>query len=135
MAGDTTIEQRSSRGSLITLRATAARRTLVLVTVFLACHGLFGAMHQMQSPTEGQRAAAPQHLVHEDHVVHPSHADYYAVVVAALLLLGAAIWFLLNGVPYRAAGFDATRAWRHSSPRAIHLPRGPTAPLLQVFRL
>ncbi len=113
--------------------------------VLLACHGFLGAPHHLPG--------LPDHSHHATHPAgeHPSHAPAeglpdghpglhlghsgYAVVLISVLL-GAVLGLLLSGV--RAWGKTAAASrpiGRYLPPLVLHPPRGPTAPLVQVFRL
>jgi hypothetical protein len=112
----------------------------LLVGTLLLCHGVFGVSHLCSTFT------APTHQTHEhptfaDETVggheHPSchltGAEYFAVLLTAFL--GLLLGLLLS----------STRLWgrvtaplcfvRLSYPLVLPPPRGPTAPLIQVFRL
>ena len=111
----------------------------LLLVALLFCHGFLGALHQVCGPSEHSHPAGehPSHTQGDssDHpAAHLGCSEYAAVLIS--VLFGAIIALLLSGV----------RAWRklHDSPRLLkrflpplilHLPRGPTAPVLQVFRL
>jgi len=120
---------------------------LCLVGALLLCHGLFGALH-LCSTTE-HAASTDSHSTQDHHasseagantnehppVCHLLHAAaYYAVFLAAflwlvfglLLLKGARLWSTITAP---AASF------RRFGPVVLHPPRGPTLPVLQVFRL
>ena len=127
--------------------ARAGRERLVaalLAVAMLFCHGALGALHQASSSPVGHTgghyapASAPASAGHAEHhdnpVAHPlAHADYAAVLF--VVLLGAAL-ALLPG-RFSARGLPvAPRAPGLVPPRLALLPtRGPTLPLLQVFRL
>jgi len=141
-----------------------AALALLLAGALLICHGLLGASHVLAhdegSPTSIGEASATgdhqisHHAVAEDvlaghasgHAVvgqpaggegasvpHMGAADYFAVllVLAGVALLGA----LLGGVRALARG-EASRVFRpHQRFDVRSLARGPSPPLLQVFRL
>src|SRR5215210_3501971 len=119
---------------------------LCLIGALLLCHGVFGALH-LCSTTE-HAASTDSHLAQDHHasseagantdehtMCHLLHAAaYYAVFLAAflwlvfglLLLKGARLWSTITAP---AASF------RRFGPVVLHPPRGPTLPVLQVFRL
>ncbi len=114
--------------------------TLFLVGTLLLCHGVFGALHLCST------VPVP---VHHDHHEHPSsveegmgahehlvcHAmtDYFAVLFTALL--GLVLGLLLKGARSRATVAAPIISGRRYAPVVLHPPRGPTLPVLQVFRL
>ncbi len=122
---------------------------MVLIGALLLCHGILGFAHQ-DSCHGGCEAAE---LVHSSTSAHDSgHADgqeeeygsggaphagqvpggYFAVVLA---LFGAVLLGLLLGVRARRRT-EVLRPYRSCAlPAFALLPRGPTPPLLQVFRL
>jgi hypothetical protein len=119
---------------------------LCLVGALLLCHGLFGALH-LCSTTE-HAASADSHLTHDHHasseegaytnehpVCHLLHAAaYYAVFLAAFLWLLFGL-LLLKGVRVWSTNTAPAASFRQFGPVVLHLPRGPTLPVLQVFRL
>ena len=138
----------------------AGRDRLVAALLALAlilCHGALGAMHQVSSWTvedEGGHHAATTvssagvgHTAHHGATAGPSvvvghaghhggpvaHADYAAALF--VVLLGAALALF----PGRFATLNlaaSRRVFGRVSPHSsLRPPRGPTLPLLQVFRL
>jgi hypothetical protein len=119
---------------------------LCLVGALLLCHGLFGALH-LCSTTE-HAASADSHLTHDRHasseagantnehpVCHLLHAAaYYAVFLAAFLWLLFGL-LLLKGARVWSTSLAPAASFRRFGPVVLHLPRGPTLPVLQVFRL
>ena len=123
---------------------------ILLVVAFLACHGLFGAAHQVSAPAQGSNGGhASAHVMHmvgldESHDGHQaSHhgtghlaggAEYMAVLITALLWM--APW-LLRGFRLRGAAIVSTPAIRNLRIVSVwlHPPRGPTLPALQILRL
>jgi hypothetical protein len=115
---------------------------LLLAGTLLLCHGVFGALH-LCSASQASASHAHEHNspmdagagVQEEHAVcHLMDvAHYFAVFLAAIL--GLVLWLLLKGA----------RLWGRVSapfvfglrlrPPVFHPPRGPTLPVLQVFRL
>ena len=116
---------------------------LLLAGTLLLCHGVFGAMHlcsysqasashvheHHSPPTDAEAGTQEEHAV--CHLMDVAH--YFAVFLAAIL--GLVLWLLLKGA----------RLWSRVSapfvfslrlrPPVFHPPRGPTLPVLQVFRL
>ena len=119
---------------------------LCLVGALLLCHGLFGALH-LCSTTE-HAAPADSHLAHDHHasseagantnehpVYHLLHAAaYYAVFLAAFLWLVFGL-LLLKGARVWSTCTAPAASFRRFGPVVLHPPRGPTLPVLQVFRL
>ena len=125
--------------------ATVGRGRLVaalLIFALLLCHGALGALHQASSRAVdhagGHHAHAAMQPASADHGLGHhggpvAHADYAAVLfvvllVAALLLLSGRSAKRSLAVSFRASG-------RIPWTLALVPPRGPTLPLLQVFRL
>lgn len=111
----------------------------LLLVSLLFCHGFLGALHQVPDspdhshPAEKHSSQAPA----EDLCDHPEiclgHSDYAAALIS--LLFGAILGLLLSNARIRD-GFTAFRLpERFLPPLVLHLARGPTAPLVQVFRL
>ena len=134
-------------GRMISMTSTGLSRSrkvllaLLLVGTLLLCHGVFGALHLCHS----SQASAGH--VHEHHSPADTGADtqehaachlmdaahYFAVFLVAfrglvlgLLLTGARIWSRVTA---------PLVFHRRLSPSIYHAPRGPTLPVLQVFRL
>jgi hypothetical protein len=119
---------------------------LCLVGALLLCHGLFGALH-LCSTTE-PAASADSHLTHDHHasseagantnehpLCHLLHAAaYYAVFLAAFLWLVFGL-LLLKGARLWSTSTAPAASFRRFEPVVLHPPRGPTLPVLQVFRL
>ena len=119
---------------------------LCLVGALLLCHGVFGALH-LCSTTE-HAASADSHLTHDRHasseagantnehpVCHLLHAAaYYAVFLAAFLWLVFGL-LLLKGARLWSTSTAPAASLRRFGPVVLHLPRGPTLPVLQMFRL
>lgn len=111
----------------------------LLAIALLLCHGVFGAEHLSTSQhagatDHGERSPLP---TFEDepggwpHLDGGGDAAYYATLLAALLLLAAVLG---PSVPTALCGVRGHRVVS-CRPRRVPPPRGPTAPLLQVFRL
>jgi hypothetical protein len=108
----------------------------LLVLTLLACHGVFGALHQVTPssvPVEG----------------HPSHAGTIAGLAgdvpheiplgggsydATLFFVLVAFWLLFGGKPGQI-GARIARPVLRCHRLSARLPRGLTLPLLQVLRL
>jgi hypothetical protein len=109
---------------------------LLLVGALLLCHGAFGSLHQFEGPLLSEHSTVVEHASHqEEHGTaddHPSGAHDYAAALFALLL--GMVYALLRREPR-----DTSSALRHTGSLAttgmLHLPRGPSPPLSQVFRL
>ncbi len=118
--------------------------SLFLVGALLLCHGALGALHQLEEQGLPQHPFGHPPATHApaDHASHldgghetsgdapAGYANYTAVLV--ILLLGAVCLMLrrislapprLAPAPVRLRAFSPTRA------------RGPSPPLLQVYRL
>jgi hypothetical protein len=115
---------------------------LLTATALLFCHGIYGASHVLagdgashashsgKAPTFHQQGAA--HDVPAGHA--GSAGGYFAVL---LILAGAAMLGLVRAAVLAPIQHGVSRIlWSHrrSDARALR-PRGPTPPLLQVFRL
>lgn len=118
--------------------------SLLLVAALLACHGAFGVLHQFPGhglQVEEHSSAMEQGAGLEEHPSHrgggeslPGGSNYAAVIF--VVLLGAALVLRLSGFRLRVAHMVRRQAERNfPTAIAFHLPRGPTAPVLQVFRL
>jgi hypothetical protein len=114
------------------------------VVCLLLCHGAFGALHLISGPLTlpvpaGEHAAS--HSGDEDpdetrsggyQTLHHMGSGYFAVLLG--LLVGMAL--LLLGHVRRWYGSYALRFVGKTVPAVVtNLPRGPTTPFLQVFRL
>lgn len=122
----------------------------VLIWALLLCHGAFGALHEVAGPVVADTAPAAlsagkhdtAHHVsghhggagHEEDQANHASAEYFAVLLGTFLG-GLALWTLLRNLPRRDGTSSATWRSRVTSPAVFSLPRGPTLPLLQVFRL
>ena len=110
---------------------------VLVVVALLFCHGAFGYAHQLP-PVDAQTV----HVAHEAGV-HQSGSDQTAdglhlgdTYFATLLLLLFGTSLLLGGGVSVGAKLPAPtlRMGGHEA-RGLPPPRGPTLPLLQVFRL
>jgi hypothetical protein len=118
--------------------------SLLLVAALLACHGAFGALHQLpghglqeeeHSSAMAQGAGPEEHPSHHGEEEPPPGGSNYAAVIF-VVLLGAALALRLGGSRLRVAHLARWEAERRfPTDVALYLPRGPTAPVLQVFRL
>jgi len=118
--------------------------SLLLVAALLACHGAFGALHQLpghglqgkeHSSAMAQGAGPEEHPSHHGEAEHPPGGSNYAAVIF-VVLLGAALALRLGGSRLRIAHLARWQAGRRfPTAVALYLPRGPTAHVLQVFRL
>jgi hypothetical protein len=111
------------------------------VAALLFCHGVFGYEHQLAgsaSPPDDPETTATQHGQHhgmttdqDAHYEHPSDGAYFATLL--VLLLGT---LLVHGIIPACFRLPVPRlSHGPSRPPIFHPPRGPTAPVLQVFRL
>lgn len=117
----------------------------------MLCHGVLGFAHQTSchgvcEATEPLTSSSPAHEAHgSGHAVGKTAADsgwasdggqlpsvYFAVILA---LFGAAFLGLFLGARRRRETATANLCRPRSLPAFACLPRGPTLPLLQVFRL
>jgi hypothetical protein len=120
----------------------------VLIWALLLCHGAFGALHladpasaaavpAAHSATEHATAHTSEHhdgTGHEEHQADHAALEYFAVLLGSFVG-GLALWVLLRNAPRRrGTSFAARRSWA-TRPEVFSLPRGPTLPRLQVFRL
>jgi hypothetical protein len=122
---------------------------LLLAAALLLCHGVYGAYHQVHQTSAGaSQQHAPGHAPHEGHAAasgaHTAgHAEgqeddcsgcvaYSAVLL--VLFLGALI-ALQRGARLRTSTAAHTPFLLGPVPAVLHAARGPTLPVLQVFRL
>jgi hypothetical protein len=110
----------------------------LLVLTLLACHGVFGGLHQ-SVPTSAPVGEHPPHAgtVAGQTGGTPDEAPLGGASYAAtlFLFLAAVFWLLFGG----KLGHVGARIARSSLGRhrlaVFGYPRGPTLPLLQVLRL
>jgi hypothetical protein len=124
-------------------RTLASRRLAFIVTfALLLCHGIFGALHLFpadRGPAPEWAAAQEAPFVgagsaHEDSAAPSAGEEYFAVLV--VLLLGSFLGPLLRSTdPWCDHASPRTRSVLRTHLRVAHPARGPTKPLLQVFRL
>ena len=123
---------------------------LLLAAALLLCHGVYGAYHQAhQTATYAPHQHAPSHASHEGHhgAATGAHTAGHAegqegdcsgcVAYSAVLLvffLGALI-ALWRGARLRTSTAAPPPFPLGLVPAVLHAARGPTLPVLQVFRL
>lgn len=117
--------------------------TAFLVFALLLCHGAFGGLHQVSAGFAGVEGA---HHVPAGEVMslqepsgdyqgsQPPGSSNYTAALSVTLLLGTVLLLALSGGPARRRR-PAFRIVEHISPPFLRPIRGPTVPLLQVFRL
>lgn len=114
---------------------------IFLAFALLLCHGvLWGLHHCPDSQLSSAHQSHEHHLLagngvvdHEEPGCHlGGGADYFIVLLATFL--GLALGLLLKGVwPYKVTAPFTSGRRLHAL--VMHPPRGPTVPVLQVFRL
>lgn len=122
----------------------SASRPLALLVAFalLLCHGFFGALHlfpadRVSAPELAAAQESPLAGVgstHEDPVAGSVGEEYFAVLVVLLLGLLFAPSLQKTG-PWCGRAAPRTYLGLCARLRVAHPARGPTGPLLQVFRL
>lgn len=113
----------------------------LLLVALLACHGFLGAPHHAPGLSdhshldEGHPSHALAEELSDDHPgLHLGHSGYAVVLIS--LLIGATLGLLLSGARACRKPAAAPRlAERSLPPLVLHPSLGPTAPLVQVFRL
>ena len=110
----------------------------LLVLTLLACHGVFGALHQAvpASVLGGEHplhAGAVADQTEDTHDEVPLGGANYAATL--FLFLTAIFWLLFGGKFARVGARIAWPARGHHRVAVFGYPRGPTLPLLQVLRL
>lgn len=115
---------------------TARLLPLLLVGALLLCHGAFGSLHQFHvAPETGLMVVehAQSQQGHEAPDSDPQGTpDYVAAFFALLFWL--VYGFLRSETHIRLAREVANATQRATLAKVSKLPRGPTPPLLQVFR-
>jgi hypothetical protein len=120
---------------------------LLLVFVILMSHGAFGALHlargaqqlpanqiyESPTPLKGKGEGTYKHpLLHSVHA-----SNYYTVLLVSFLglVLGLLLKLLKGARSWNITTTSLTFDRRHRPFGLSSLPRGPSAPLLQVLRL
>jgi hypothetical protein len=112
----------------------------LLVLTLLACHGVFGALHQVipaSAPVEGHlsHAGAIAGLVGDAPDEPPLGGASSSYDATLFFVLAAVFWLLFAGKLGNASARVIRPVLRCYRPPVASLPRGPTRPLLQVLRL
>ena len=117
----------------------AKHLSVLLAGALLLCHGVFGVVHLICDPP--QCVAAAEHGMahagaaadaHEHPVGHGASTEYFAVLAG---LLGLLVGLLPKHATSRI-GIGARRLpFVRRAPDVFRPARGPTPPVLQVFRL
>jgi hypothetical protein len=127
----------------------SAALALLLAAALLLCHGAFGAHHQAhQTATGPPHQHAPGHASHEGHggasgLGTWGHAEGHGggcsscVAYSAVMLVVSlgALLALLQGVRPSTSIAAPTPAPLGFVTPVLHPARGPTLPILQMFRL
>lgn len=123
--------------------ASASRPLALLVAVaLLLCHGFFGTLHLFPAdrvPAPELAAAQEATLAgagstHEEPAARSVGEEYFAVLV--VLLLGLFLGLLLRRIgPWCRRAAPLQYSGLRARLRVAYPARGPTGPLLQVFRL
>lgn len=119
-----------------------------VVVALLLCHGVLGGLHQVCGPAASEQAYQPaanggagilqwhsQEHPNDHSAGHPVSSSDYAAALFVFLVLVSAVSLLLGGGPMRGPMARLATAGRIPTPPIFPPPRGPTAPLLQVFLL
>jgi hypothetical protein len=111
----------------------------LLVLTLLACHGVFGALHQAEPAPSAPAEGHPSHAATIAGLTGGSPdepllggADYAATLC---FVLAAVFWLLFGGKLGNASARITRPVFGCRRPPVASLPRGPTLPLLQVLRL
>lgn len=120
----------------------AAKKRLLaslLAGALLLCHGVFGTHHLLPNvpvsahPAHGYHAIVG-HEAPERGTDHPTTTGYFATLLA--FALGTLFWLLLrNARAWSGVTVPRRHFARPLPPTFFHSPRGPSPPLLRVFRL
>jgi len=115
---------------------------VLLAGTLLLCHGVFGVVHLVCDPP---RCVAAEHAAehqnahagtaageHEHSVGHGTATEYFAVLAG---LLGLLLGLLPKGVASRVRIGARRPPGVRREPAVFCSARGPTPPVLQVFRL
>lgn len=115
---------------------------LLVVVALLLCHGLFSVFHFCYVSQASHTHQAQEHYsVAEARVADHEHAechkmgasDYFAVLL--VIFFGLILRLLLRQCRSCSETFAFRFSERRLRPFVLPSPRGPTAPLTQVFRL
>jgi hypothetical protein len=121
----------------------AKHLSVLLAGALLLCHGVFGVVHLICDPPQCVAAAEhePEHRMahagvasgaHEHPAGHGASTEYFAVLAG---LLGLLVGLLPKHATSRI-GIGARRLpFVRRAPDVFRPARGPTPPVLQVFRL
>jgi hypothetical protein len=116
---------------------------VLLAGTLLLCHGVFGVMHLVCDPPrcvaaehaaehQAAQAGAEAGEEHEHPAGHGTGAGYFAVLAG---LLGLLVGLLHKGVVSRVGIGVRQPPVVRREPDVFRHARGPTLPVLQVFRL
>lgn len=118
---------------------------LVLALALLVCHGAMGSLHLIPMEAHAPEAHSK---IHAHHAAHASHdierggllaahhdADIEYFAVLSLFFLAALLFALRPKFEMLPARVAESRSGSVRSTAPAHLPRGPTLPSLQIFRL
>lgn len=114
--------------------------SVLLIGVLLLCHGVFGAQHLLahDQPSQAEVSQLPMGMGDARHGEQPSDHHLLGVGYLAVLftvLLGLVPRALLRGLQSRTRVPVVQTFEPLFLGYTPHLPRGPTVPLLQIFRL
>jgi hypothetical protein len=129
------------KGKIISMTSTGFSRSMKVLLALLLCHGVFGALHLCPSSQASASHVHEYHSpadtgagIHEHAVCHlMDAAHYFAVFLVAVL--GLVLGLLLRGARLWGRVSAPLAFYRRLKPYISHPPRGPTLPVLQVFRL
>lgn len=113
--------------------------TAFLVFALLMCHGAFGGLHQVSAvsaaPEQAHHVPAGEATSSQEHQGwHSLGSSGYAAALF-VVLLGTVLVLALSGGPTRGQRSEFRILERVLPPVVLRPIRGPTVPLLQVFRL
>lgn len=114
---------------------------MLVAVAFLFCHGAFGHAHQLELSDASADDPTPPvaHAIGTD-APHPAPHDadgehLPGVYFATLLVVLVALLPRLLGHRTKAGPPGMTSFGRRPASDVFHPPRGPTLPVLQMFRL
>jgi hypothetical protein len=110
----------------------------LLVLTLLACHGVFGALHQTMptsAPVEGQASHAGAIAGQTGGASDEPPLDGASYAATLFFVLAAVFWLLFGGNLAQAGARITRPALVSHQPPTTNYPRGPTLPLLQTLRL